>query len=81
MSNDQTIAGLDLVIIVAFLLGILTPGVWVSHKRRTTPTEYFLAGEHDAVMNIVIDYVRRLSEHERALVLGETCTKTYNLPK
>lgn len=40
-----------------------------------------LAGEYDAVMDIVIDYISRLSEFEQALVLGETCTKTYSLPK
>lgn len=38
-----------------------------------------VAGEYEAVMNIVIDYVSRLSPSEQALVLGETCAKTYGL--
>lgn len=40
----MVISTVDLVIIVAYLLGILTIGVLASHRRRVTSNEYFLAG-------------------------------------
>jgi len=41
---QTSIPTLDVVIIVAYLLGILALGVLVSHKKGITSSEYFLAG-------------------------------------
>ncbi len=38
-----------------------------------------VAGDYDAVLGIVLDWVRTLSHAERAQILGETCTYFYNL--
>ncbi len=35
---------IDLIIIIVYLFGILAIGIIASHKRKTTSTEYFLAG-------------------------------------
>jgi solute:Na+ symporter, SSS family len=40
----MNIATIDLVVIVAYLVGIMVFGIVVSHKKRTTSNEYFLAG-------------------------------------
>ena len=39
MEIGQSIAGLDLVSVVGYLLGILALGIWVGRKRGKTPTE------------------------------------------
>ena len=42
---QMVIQRIDLVIIVGYLIGILGIGILVSHKRRATSTEFFLAGK------------------------------------
>ena len=38
-----------------------------------------VAGDYDSVLGIVLDRVRTLSEAEQRQILGETCTRCYNL--
>ena len=38
-----------------------------------------IAGEYPAVMEIVLDYIRRLSESEQAAVSGDTCERFYGI--
>jgi len=40
----MTISHIDLAIIITYLFGILIIGVWVSHQKKTTSKDYFLAG-------------------------------------
>ena len=42
---QMVIQRIDLVIIIGYLIGILGIGLLVSHKRRATSTEFFLAGK------------------------------------
>jgi len=41
---EMRIDNIDLVIIIAYLLGIMAIGILVSHKGKTTAKEFFLAG-------------------------------------
>ena len=38
-----------------------------------------VAGSYGSVMNVVVDFVRRLSSDEQARVLGGTCREVYGL--
>ncbi|MFQ6038326.1 MAG: sodium/solute symporter [Candidatus Aminicenantales bacterium] len=44
-SSELIIPTLDLVIIVAYLVGIMTVGILVGYKRRASSQEFFLAGK------------------------------------
>ena len=39
-----------------------------------------LSGEYEAVMKIVIDYVRKFSVEAQAAILGENCARFYHIP-
>ncbi len=39
------ISGLDLSVIIVYLLGIMTIGIWVGYRRHATSRQYFLAGK------------------------------------
>lgn len=41
----MTISGLDLGVIIAYLLGIMIIGIWVGFKRHASSQQYFLAGK------------------------------------
>lgn len=43
-SGSLTVASIDLVIIVAYLVGIVALGLWAARKERNTSGDYFLAG-------------------------------------
>lgn len=45
LAAKMAISGLDLVIIAAYLIGIMIIGIWVGFKRHTSSQEYFLAGK------------------------------------
>ena len=45
METQVIIPTPDLIIIIAYLLGILGIGILVSLRRRATTTEFFLAGK------------------------------------
>ena len=34
----------DLIIIVTYLIGIMSIGIWVGYRKRTSSTQFFLAG-------------------------------------
>jgi L-fuconolactonase len=38
-----------------------------------------VAGSYGSVMNLVVDFIRRLSSDEQARVLGGTCCEVYRL--
>ena len=44
MSTGISIPTLDLIIIVAYLVGILAVGIWVVRRQKMTSNSYFLAG-------------------------------------
>ncbi|HUT30484.1 MAG TPA: sodium/solute symporter [Sedimentisphaerales bacterium] len=41
----MTISGLDLGVIIAYLLGIMIIGIWVGFRRHASSQQYFLAGK------------------------------------
>jgi len=43
-SGSLTVASIDLVIVVAYLVGIVALGLWAARKERNTSGDYFLAG-------------------------------------
>ncbi len=52
------------------------------HKRLMMGSDWpvcTLAGSYEAVVGVVFDYVRRLTEEERRAILGETCARFYGL--
>jgi len=45
LAAQMTISRLDLVVIIAYLLGIMVIGIWVGFRRHATSQQYFLAGK------------------------------------
>ena len=39
-----TISGIDLIIIVTYLIGIMVIGIWAGYRKKTSSTQFFLAG-------------------------------------
>jgi SSS family solute:Na+ symporter len=45
LAAKMAISRIDLVVIVAYLLGIMIIGIWVGYKKHASSQEYFLAGK------------------------------------
>ena len=45
LAAEMELSRFDLVVIVAYLLGIMVVGVWVGFRRHATSQQYFLAGK------------------------------------
>jgi len=45
MESAINISTLDLIIIIVYLLGIMTIGIWVGYRKKTSSEQFFLAGK------------------------------------
>ncbi len=46
----MNISTLDIVIIVGYLVGITTLGIFVGYRKNTTPSQLFLAGRYLGIL-------------------------------
>ncbi|MCF7958668.1 MAG: sodium/solute symporter [Phycisphaerae bacterium] len=45
ISNSNKIAGIDIAVIAAYLIGIMLIGIWVGYRKNASSQQYFLAGK------------------------------------
>ena len=45
MESAINISTFDLIIIIVYLLGIMTIGIWVGYRKKTSSEQFFLAGK------------------------------------
>jgi solute:Na+ symporter, SSS family len=45
MNTELAISGLDVAIIVFYLIGIMAIGIWVGYRKKTSSEQFFLAGK------------------------------------